>query len=148
MSVSLKTICLYPVAWEAELARGRLEAEGIPAFVLDGDISTVDPRIAFAGGGVKLQVPEDCVEAAFAILFPEELAKAKARERTRPRCPKCGSTKVSGFLPFWWLWLSLAFLLALVYPNIVRQRMRHCRDCGHKWRPSQEDAADNSSDAT
>jgi len=59
----MKTIKTYPTTVEADLARIALDAAGVPAFV-------VGIGVAMEGGtaGVQLQVPDDCVEAALAVL--------------------------------------------------------------------------------
>jgi hypothetical protein len=53
--MELKTIATYVKAYEAELARGFLESNGIAAFVGDEMISRVVSYLAIAGG-YKLQV--------------------------------------------------------------------------------------------
>lgn len=49
-------VASYTRPVEAHLARGRLEAEGIQAFVLDEQAITVNPFLAPALGGVKVAV--------------------------------------------------------------------------------------------
>lgn len=53
---------------EAELARGRLEADGIFSRVVDGNTAGIAP-VALALGGVRLVVAQSDFEAARAILF-------------------------------------------------------------------------------
>jgi hypothetical protein len=43
---------------EAEMLRGRLEAEGVPAIVADTQIVQVNPLYKLAVGGVRVMVPE------------------------------------------------------------------------------------------
>jgi Putative prokaryotic signal transducing protein len=43
---------------EAEMLRGRLESEGIPAMVADTQITQVNPLYKLAIGGVRVMVPE------------------------------------------------------------------------------------------
>ncbi|OGQ26213.1 MAG: hypothetical protein A2138_17885 [Deltaproteobacteria bacterium RBG_16_71_12] len=60
---------------EAELARGRLEAEGIAARVADGNIA----GIGLALGGVRLMVAGSDLGAARALLFaPSALVEPDA----------------------------------------------------------------------
>jgi hypothetical protein len=49
---------------EAELARERLELEGVRAFVLDGQTGGVMPFLTNSTGGIQVQVaPEDAEKA-------------------------------------------------------------------------------------
>lgn len=55
-------------ATEAEMLRGRLEAEGVPAMVADANTSRVNPLFQLAIGGVRLMVPEKYLEKAHEVL--------------------------------------------------------------------------------
>lgn len=64
---------------EAELARGRLEAEGISARIVDGNTVSIAQHLSGALGGVKLVVAESDDAAARALLFaPSALAEGEA----------------------------------------------------------------------
>jgi hypothetical protein len=52
----LITVASYPDAAEAELARERLELEGVAAFVIGGQTAGVMPFLTGPTGGVRLQV--------------------------------------------------------------------------------------------
>ncbi len=54
--MDLVTIATFPDGPEAQLARERLELEGITAFVLDDGAAGVMPYMTPATGGVRLQV--------------------------------------------------------------------------------------------
>ncbi len=59
----LLTVATFPDVAEAELAKERLESEGIRAFVLDAQAGGVMPYLA-QSGGVRVQVAhEDAVRA-------------------------------------------------------------------------------------
>lgn len=60
-----QVVAAFDSLMEAELARGRLEAEGIAARIADGNMA----GIGLALGGVKLVVAESDVGAARALLF-------------------------------------------------------------------------------
>lgn len=74
---------------EAELARGRLEADGIFSRVVDGNTAGIAP-VALALGGVRLVVAQSDFEAARAILFSpsalvdDEAVAALAAEEPPP----------------------------------------------------------------
>jgi hypothetical protein len=59
----MKAIKIYPTRIEADLAKIALDAAGVPAVVVGIDV-------AMEGGaaGVRLLVPDDCVEAALTVL--------------------------------------------------------------------------------
>lgn len=50
------------------ILRARLEAEGIPAFVADGNMNQVVSLLSVATGGARLQVPSAFAEAARKII--------------------------------------------------------------------------------
>jgi Putative prokaryotic signal transducing protein len=66
----LVTVASFPDVAEAELAKERLELEGIRAFVIDGQIVGVMPFLTNATGGVRVQVEPRDVERATEILTP------------------------------------------------------------------------------
>ncbi len=60
----LVTVASFPDVAEAELAKERLELEGIRAFVIDAQAAGVMPYLASATGGVRVQVePKDAATA-------------------------------------------------------------------------------------
>jgi hypothetical protein len=52
----LVTVAAYPDVAEAQLAKERLELEGIRAFVLDAQTGGVMPFLASSTGGIRVQV--------------------------------------------------------------------------------------------
>jgi Putative prokaryotic signal transducing protein/SPOR domain len=54
--VDLVTVAAFPDVAEAQLARERLETEGIRAFVIDAQTAGVLPFLTPASGGVRVQV--------------------------------------------------------------------------------------------
>jgi hypothetical protein len=64
----LLTVTSYPDVAEAELARERLELEGIRAFVVDGQTAGVMPYLTSSTGGVRVQVQPQDFERAREIL--------------------------------------------------------------------------------
>jgi hypothetical protein len=80
MSPKYRTVATFSLLMEADMARNRLEAEGIPALVADAESTS------WWGAGnnipsIKLQVPEEHVERACAILGP---IFERQEERNRP----------------------------------------------------------------
>jgi hypothetical protein len=66
----LVTVATFPDVSEAELARERLELEGVRAFVMDGQTTGVMPYLANVMGGVRVQVEPKDAEKAREILAP------------------------------------------------------------------------------
>ena len=70
--VVLETVARSLGGMRLEILRARLEAEGIPAFVTDGNTNRVYSVISIAMGGARLQVPgEFAAEARRIIGFIE-----------------------------------------------------------------------------
>lgn len=117
---------------EALLAKGSLESAGIRAYVIDENMVRLDWFISNALGGLRLQVHEENVEEANAILsqpIPEVLQAEGVEEYRQPRCPKCHSVNVS-------------------YRDMVRSLFTRgdlvawtCDTCGHTWEGDSDGSA-------
>ncbi|MBM3932769.1 MAG: DUF2007 domain-containing protein [SAR202 cluster bacterium] len=71
MPDKLVTLARFSYVAEANLAKSRLDAEGIPAFVADEHMATLN--YAQAVGGIKLMVQEtDMEEASHLLGLPSE----------------------------------------------------------------------------
>jgi hypothetical protein len=66
--VILETIVRSFKSQRLEILRARLEAEGIPAFVMDGNMNQTSSLVSVALGGARLQVPRQYVAKANEIL--------------------------------------------------------------------------------
>jgi len=66
----LVTVATFQTPVEAELAKERLELEGITAFLKNEMAVGVMPYLGSALGGIELQVPERDAAAAREILEP------------------------------------------------------------------------------
>jgi hypothetical protein len=62
------TVARFDTMPDAHIAKGKLEAEGIPCLLLDEHLVQTDWLYAIAVGGIKLQVPEAHAERALAVL--------------------------------------------------------------------------------
>jgi hypothetical protein len=62
------TVARFMVPTQAHIVRGRLEAEGIPALIADGNFVQNNELLSTAVGGVRLQVPATLVGQANEIL--------------------------------------------------------------------------------
>lgn len=68
----LMTVAAYADVAEAELARERLELEGIEAFVIGGQTAGVMPFLTSSTGGVRVQVKPSDAERAREVLGTDE----------------------------------------------------------------------------
>lgn len=127
------TIATYLHIWEAEIARGLLESEGISATLADENIVRLDWSHALAVGGVRLRVPFESVAAAREVLDRQargEYEEALELEHELPPavCRHCGSR---AFHPVHsWCWIAgliVSFGLATIFPP-PRKGLR-CSQC-------------------
>ncbi len=136
MENKLITIATFPDALKAQIMRGRLEAEGIPAFIADEHTITNQPYLYMAYGGVRLQVIEHDRERALAIIKIREpfVALDTTPEPLSDQCPNCHSRKVEevtlarsrSFLTLLRNWLTSRT------SELVVRRFK-CHNCGHNW---------------
>jgi hypothetical protein len=135
--MSLTTVARYRDLPTAELARSRLEAEGIEAVLLDRNLVAQDWLVSNAIGGVRLQVPAEEAARAREILAEDGTADLAATfEGSLPPakdevCPSCGSERVRGSRL---ATRTKALSLLLSIPFVLWSRRTRCLDCGHRWR--------------
>jgi len=128
------TIATFSTPWEAQLARARLEAEGIDAWVSDENLA----RLGFSNaiGGVRLQVREEEAKVAAELLQREarlpEIYLVTEEEARLPRCPECNSDRLN--LERWSRLLLVGSLLLLRFPLLVPRKRWRCRSCGGMWK--------------
>lgn len=121
----------------AELARGKLNAEGIPAFLADQYLVGLRWDLSNAIGGLRLQVPRERAGEARDILNADDSAAlAELQSSTlvgrRDSCPSCGSAdirqkKLSR--------RSGAISLILSLPILFWGTRLVCQQCGRSWSP-------------
>ncbi len=132
---SLVTLQHFRDIPEALLAKGKLESAGIDCLLADGNLVRMDWLLSNAIGGIRLQVRQQDLESARALLnepIPPEFGdEALGEPFIQPRCPRCCSLDI-GFERmdrFWTygLWLLLSF------PIPVRKDHWKCYTCGVEW---------------
>ena len=101
MSDKLVEVASYTMPIEAELARGRLEAEGIHAILTGGGAGNVFLGIQGIGGQFRLQVAAGDAERAIIILLShsdkeEENGPLPPDEDSLWLCPLCGDAVADG----------------------------------------------------
>jgi len=96
MSQIFKTIAKFQYSAEAQIIKGRLESEGIQAFLSDNITIDTDPLVSNAIGGVKLKVlATDALEAQHIL---DSIKKYSIDDEGNPvQCPQCDSEEVAMF---------------------------------------------------
>ena len=128
-------IATYLHPWEAEIARGLLESEGIRATLADENTVRMDWNFALALGGIRLLVPPESVQAAREVLERQrngeyEQALEEEQDVAPAVCERCGSRSLRRVHSGWWiLLLVVSFFIAAIFPP-PRKGMR-CKACGH-----------------
>lgn len=129
----LITIARYSMPYEAHLARSRLEAEGIPVFIADEHLLSINWLYTPAVGGIKVRVPEDWEEAARQILTTDHQDEIAEIDTEPPlACPHCGGQNATMVLgdP---LMLIFTFVLLGAPLFFLREKMK-CHSCGHLFK--------------
>src|SRR5688572_14170049 len=74
-------VAAFDTVLEAEIARGRLESDGIRARIVDGNVVGIAQHLSMALGGAKVVVHESDLAAAREILFsPSALVEQEEQE--------------------------------------------------------------------
>jgi len=126
----LKTIATYSFPYEAQIARARLDSEGIPAFVADEQTINMQWLYSNALGGVRLQVPQQFAEQAHGILsedYSETLVEEQGVDSVE--CSSCGSFDTQPYQKGK-RWAFLVFL-GLDFPLYPVKNTFKCTQCGH-----------------
>ena len=135
----LEIVASYTFPYEADLARSLLEANEIPAWVIDALQVQQRWYISRALGGVRVAVPRARAEEARALLAQDHSAAVEdepvsvlsgAAEET---CRRCGATARVSRRRLGPRLLDLAIALVMLAP-IRRSRAAYaCPACGHQW---------------
>lgn len=139
------TVATFNLPHLAHLAKSRLEAEGIPTFIQDENLTRI-LGYTMVLGGAKLQVPDVDLIAAQQVLAStpdvelsdEEALSAPPIEEPGPEppelmeCPHCGSRGFVEELSHPVERLLNGLLLGL--PWLWMGRPLHCRACRHTFR--------------
>lgn len=96
MSDTFKTIARFQYSTEAQIIKGRLEADGIQVFLSDHLTIDTDPLVSNAIGGVKLKVrSQDALKAQHIL---ESIKKYSVDDDGNTiNCPNCGSINIQLF---------------------------------------------------
>lgn len=130
------TIAVFDHVMEAEIARGRLEAEGIRAFVQDENLVVQNWLYRNAIGGLQLQVASEEADGAMEILnsmkFDDEgVDPDRTSLHDIETCPSCDSDQLD-YVRSERRAAHLSWLL-VGFPLLASPRRTRCLTCGHTW---------------
>jgi hypothetical protein len=128
----------YVNPWDAYLACGRLNAEGIPAWVAYDQHVWADWPLSTALGGVRIMTILTQESEAQALLAAhdrgdfESCLTDEEREAATLHCPNCDSIDIEtrrfgSLIPL----LLFFFPFGAIFP--VRRDRHHCCHCGRNW---------------
>ncbi|GAA3632531.1 DUF2007 domain-containing protein [Flavivirga jejuensis] len=130
MSDTFKTIARFQYSSEAQIIKGRLEAEGIQVFLSDHLTIDTDPLVSNAIGGVKLKVLSRQALKAQHILSSIEKYSIDDVGNTI-NCPNCKSEKVALFSTIKdaksLFWFIFGFIFSSL-PFYTKHKYK-CEDC-------------------
>lgn len=112
---------------EAQIVKGRLQAEEIEVTIRDNNIAGMNWLYSNAVGGVKLFVIESQLAEAKKILS-EPITNQQ--ESTWDPCPKCESDSTEYFADSKFSWFSY---LLLGFPLFFPKKKLHCKNCNYWW---------------
>ncbi len=131
---TFSTIARFQYSTEAQIVKGRLEAEGIPVFLADQFTIETDPLVSNAIGGIKLKVySHDTVKALRVLESVKEYSLDDKGEEIS--CPGCGEKKVKVYTAINSFKSLVSFLFSLLttaLPINVQHKYR-CEVCEHKF---------------
>lgn len=131
---TLITIATYNNAITANIHRGRLEAEAVPATLANEQYVIANWMMSNALGGIQLQVPATYAQAARDILKEIDNGEHILTEDDNVdvlTCPSCHSDNVKRRQEFWKISLLAFHLFAI--PSPFSQYDYRCKSCKHQW---------------
>lgn len=133
----LITTAVFTNPIEAHIVRGRLEVEGIPAFVIHEHHIWANWFYSYALGGVKVQVNYSNISAAKELLEKlknaefEKLLEENEGTYEKISCLNCKSQSIEECRFSERIALIVFWIFAIPIPYI--QGKLKCLSCGNKW---------------
>lgn len=131
---TFSTVARFQYSTEAQIIKGRLEAEGIPVFLADQFTIETDPLVSNAIGGIKLKVYSHDTVKALRVLEKINEHSLDDEGNDIP-CPNCGKSEVQVFVPIHSFRSLFSFLFSFfTKPMAETEKFEYqCRACGHKF---------------
>jgi hypothetical protein len=130
MQDTFVTIARFPYSTEAQIVKGRLEADGIEVFLSDNITIDTDPLVSQAIGGVKLKVLAKDKEKARTI-FQSIKSYALDDNGDAIKCPNCKQEHIELYTTITGLKSLISFIIGFVsgtLPFSTRYQYK-CEDC-------------------
>jgi len=130
MKETFVTIARYQYSSEAQIVKGRLEADGIDVFLRDNITIDTDPLVSNAIGGVKLKVLAKDETKAKDILRSIKMYSVD-EEGNAIKCPNCNNEHVELYSTINDFKSLLSFLIGFLFgtlPFSTRYQYK-CEDC-------------------
>lgn len=128
------TIAKFQYTSEAQIIKGRLEADGIEVFLRDNFTIDTDPLVSNAIGGVKLKVLAKDKAAALEIL--QSIKAYSLDDEGNPIiCPNCGQNRVELFSTINDFKSFFSFIVGFIFgtlPFSTRYEYK-CENCNHSF---------------
>ena len=135
--MSLVTIRTFDNAVAAHMLKSKLENEGIPCYLFDENIVSLNPLYNVTVGGIKLKINELDRERAQQVIHAIEEAPLLKDNNELLSCPSCDATDlIAGYKSMKGLKgilsAAVSFLL-LVFP-IYYKTVYKCKQCGTEFK--------------
>lgn len=132
--VTLKT---FDNTIEANLLRSKLESEGIPCFLFDENMVSLNPLFNLTLGGIKLKIRESDAEKALHVIKEIESTPFTDEEDREVKCPNCQSVQLysefKSMRGFTGIIAAIVSFLLMVFPFYYRSVYK-CKQCGTEFR--------------
>ncbi len=135
---TFSTIASFIHPWDAYIAKGRLETEGIPVVVVDEYYIWMKWMHSQAWGGIKLQVLSKYTHKANKIISNhlngeyEEALSVVYPEYKRVSCVRCGASNYRLSSSRMFSIMSVILLVTgYIFPPV--KSMYKCKECNHTW---------------
>ena len=130
MKNTFVTIATFQYSSEAQIVKGRLEADGIEVFLRDNITIDTDPLVSNAIGGVKLKVLAKDKDEAKAILKSIKIY-SQDNEGNPVVCPNCKQEHIALYSTIKDLKSFMSFIIGFLFgtlPFSTRYQYK-CEDC-------------------
>ncbi len=135
--MNLITVKTFDNTIDAHILMARLENEGVPCFLVDDNLVSINPMYAHVVGGIKLKIHEADQDKAIAVLRDIEQTEITNDAGEIIMCPVCNSTEyytnfksvndVGSFLS-----VVFSFICGVI-PFYVKNVYR-CKKCNHEFK--------------
>jgi hypothetical protein len=136
MSDTLVTVASFDEPCKANIARVKLESEGIKCFLSGENFVATYWLLSRAEGGIKLKVNEADSKVATEVLARKEISSNTGQPDEFSEydltCPECNSENIE-YERYSWKMVILSILLFRLPVTWPKEEYK-CLDCSHIWK--------------